>query len=341
MKIGQREIGWKRPPYIIAEIGVNHDGSVERALDLVDAAAQAGADAVKTQFFVTDLLMSRAAALADYQRAAGESDPHAMLRRLELSADQLGAISARAHQRGLHSIATIFSLPLVQHAQRLHVDAYKTASPDITHRPLLEVLAQTGKPMIVSTGAATIDEVIRARNWLSAADVLFMQCVSAYPTEPTCAALGGIAALSAELQDLVGYSDHTPLVETGALAVAAGACALEKHLTYDRAAAGPDHSASLDPEEFARYVKLARAAHEMLGEHTKVVQPIEADVRRVSRQSIVAAQTIEPGQRITESDLAFKRPGAGLEPWQCDQVVGREAAHRIPADTPIRAEDLR
>lgn len=341
MKIGQREIGWKRPPYIIAEIGVNHDGSLERALELVDAAAEAGADAVKSQFFVTDLLMSQAAALADYQRAAGEADPFSMLRRLELSVDQLSAVSTRAHQRALHSIVTVFSVPLVEQSERLNVDAYKSASPDITHRPLLEALARTGKPMIVSTGAATIDEVIRARNWLGSADVLFMQCVSAYPTEPASAALGAIGALSAELQDLVGYSDHTSLVETGALAVAAGACALEKHLTYDRAAQGPDHSASLDPQQFARYVRMARSAHEMLGERTKIVQPVEADVRRVSRQSLVAAKTIEPGRRIVGSDITFKRPGEGMEPWQLDQVIGREASRRIEADSPLSPEDLR
>ena len=340
MKISQREIGWKRPPYIIAEIGVNHDGSLERALELVDAAADAGADAVKTQFFATDLLMSKGSALAEYQRAAGEQDPHSMLRRLELSADQLSAISKRARDRALHSIVTVFSLPLVAQAERIGVDAYKTASPDITHRPLLQALANTGKPLIVSTGAATIDEVIRARNWLGAADVLFLQCVSAYPTQPASAALGAIAALSAELQDLVGYSDHTTLIETGALAVAAGACALEKHLTYDRAAKGPDHSASLDPVQFAQYVRMARAAHDMLGESAKVVQPVESDVRRVSRQSIVAARSIDAGQRITESDLTFKRPGEGMEPWQIDQVVGRIAANPIEADTPIRPEDL-
>jgi sialic acid synthase SpsE len=341
MRIGRREINARNSPYIIAEIGVNHDGSLDRALQLVDAAAAAGADAVKTQFFVTDLLMSRAAALADYQRHAGESDPFRMLRRLELCAESLCAVSRRAHERSLHSIVTVFSVPLVEAAERIGVDAYKTASPDIIHRPLLSALQQTGKPLIVSTGAATTDEVIRARNWLTGADLLFLQCVSAYPTEPRHAALGAIAALSSELQDLVGYSDHTTLVETGALAVAAGACALEKHLTYDRAAQGPDHSASLDPNQFAEYVRLARAAHEMLGDHAKAVQPVEEDVRRVSRQSIVAARTINAGEVIAPRDFTYKRPGVGIEPWQADRVLGRAAARHIDADTPIRAEDLK
>lgn len=341
MRIGDREIGWRRPPYIIAEIGVNHDGSLDRALQLVDAAAEAGADAVKTQFFVTDLLMSQASTLAVYQREAGEADPLSMLRRLELPADALTLVSERARQRGLHSIVTVFSVALVEQAESMGVDAFKTASPDIVHRPLLEALAQTGKPLIVSTGAATIDEVIRARNWLGSARTLFLQCVSAYPTEPQHAALGAIAALSTELQDMVGYSDHTTLVETGALAVAAGACALEKHLTYDRAAQGPDHSASLNPGQFAEYVRMARRAHEMIGDAAKAVQSVEEDVRRVSRQSVVAARTIEQGQTIASADVTFKRPGGGLEPWQIDEVIGREASRRIDADTPIRAEDLK
>lgn len=341
MKIGDREIGWRRPPYIIAEIGVNHDGSLDRALQLVDAAAEAGADAVKTQFFVTDLLMSRASSLAAYQREAGEADPLSMLRRLELPADSLSLVSERARQRGLHSIVTVFSVALVDEAERMGVDAYKTASPDLVHRPLLEALAQTGKPLIVSTGAATIDEVIRARNWLGGARTLFLHCVSAYPTEPQQAALGAIAALSTELQDMVGYSDHTTLIETGALAVAAGACALEKHLTYDRAAQGPDHSASLNPGQFAEYVRMARRAHEMVGEAAKIVQSVEEDVRRVSRQSVVAARTIEPGHTIVGADITFKRPGGGMEPWQVEKVIGREAGRCIEADTPIRAEDLK
>lgn len=341
MKIGAREIGRNYSPYFIAEIGVNHDGSVDRALALVDAAADAGADAVKMQYFVTDMLMSGAAALASYQQAAGESDPRAMLRRLELSDDELGAVAQRARKRGLHAIMTVFSVELVERACRLPIDAFKTASPDVTHRPLLWALAQSQRPLIVSTGAANMDEVLRAREWLRGVDALFLQCVSAYPTEPRCAALGGIGALAAALKSDIGYSDHTPLVESGALAVAAGACALEKHLTYDRAARGPDHSASLDPEQFGRYVRLARSAHDMLGSQFKSVQPIEEDVRRVSRQSIVAKRDIEPDQRIVQHDVTFKRPGVGFAPWQLEEVLGRTATRRISADTHLSPEDLR
>jgi len=167
--IGTRNIGGHyrapapTPPYIIAEIGVNHDGSADRALELVDAAAWAGADAVKLQLFRADLLMSRAARLAEYQRAAGEADPIDMLRRLELSFDEMERIGARAHENGLHAIVSVFSVELVPEAERLPWDAYKTASPDIIHKPLLDALAATRRPLIVSAyqaGAAPMRQLL-------------------------------------------------------------------------------------------------------------------------------------------------------------------------------------
>ena len=167
-------------PYIIAELGVNHDGSVDRALALTEAAAAAGADAIKLQFFRTDLLMSRAAKLAAYQHSAGETDPVAMLRRLELSLDDMARVIDRAHRFNIHAIVTVFSVDLVSEAESLPFDAYKTASPDLIHKPLLGALAATGKPLIVSTGASTLDEITRARDWLAPAAerLACLQCVS-------------------------------------------------------------------------------------------------------------------------------------------------------------------
>lgn len=261
MKIGNRHIGLDHPPYIIAEIGVNHDGEVERALSLTDAAADAGADAVKLQFFETDRLMSKAAKLAAYQKNAGETDPIAMLRRLELTIDEMARVVDRAHERGIHAIVTVFSTELVEAAETLAWDAYKTASPDIVNRPLLEALAKTGKPMIVSTGASTLDEVVRAIEWLD--DVrdrlVVLQCVSCYPASEL--ALGGIKAISHATGLPTGYSDHTEDVG-GAGAVAYGACLLEKHITYDRKAQGPDHKASLWDAMLGEYVRMANRSVE-------------------------------------------------------------------------------
>lgn len=341
MRIGQREIGAGRPPYVIAELGVNHDGRPDKAIALVEAAAGAGADAVKLQLFRAEMLMSRAARLAEYQRAAGEHDPIEMLRRLELNAESMKAAAGRARELAMHAIVTVFSVPLVEAAEKIGFDAYKTASPDIVHRPLLARLAATGKPMIVSTGAATLGEVERAAAWLEdVEDLAFLQCVSAYPTPEDRAALGGIVCLAGELDRPVGYSDHTTRAETGGLAAAAGACLLEKHLTLDRAAPGPDHAASLEPADFARYVELARLAQRMLGPSVKEAQEIERDVRTVSRQSMVAARAVKKGEVIRAEDLAFKRPGGGLEPWRAGWAVGKRAARDLEMDEQVGERDL-
>lgn len=357
MHIGTRRISSDDPVYIIAELGVNHDGSVDRALELVDSAASAGADAVKLQVFRAELLMSRASRLAAYQRAAGETDPAEMLRRLELSHEDMLRIIDRAHARSVHAIATVFSLELAGDAARQPWDGFKTASPDIIHRPLLGALAATGRPLIVSTGASSMQEVHRSAEWLAGASerLAFLQCVSSYPARDEDAAVGAIASLIQELKLPIGYSDHTRGTTTGALAVRCGACVLEKHLTYSRDARGPDHAASLEPQGFREYADRARGAwrdraetiqlsaadRAMMGDMAKRIQECELDVRRVSRQSIIAARRIDQGERFTREMVAYKRPGTGLEPWRTDELIGRAAARAIEADSPITEGDLR
>lgn len=347
--IGGRLVGAGEPPFVIAELGVNHDGSLERALALVDLAADAGADAIKLQFFKTDRLMSAASKLAAYQSQAGETDPLLMLRRLEMPIGDLETIADRAHERGLAAIVTVFSTELVPIAARVSWDAYKSASPDVVHRPLLEAMAGTGKPLIVSTGAATGDEVARARAWLDEAvgRLAFLHCISSYPTLPEHAHLnmiGDVARLTAPCP--AGYSDHTPTVETGAMARARGATILEKHFTDDRTRPGPDHAASLEPEDFARFVRAARGEigivpdDRLLGESTKRPIGCEEDVRRVSRQSLVAVRDLEPGEVLARADLTVKRPGTGLEPFEIERVIGRRVVRAVRGDHPIAAADL-
>ncbi|MEM0984574.1 MAG: N-acetylneuraminate synthase family protein [Planctomycetota bacterium] len=261
MKIGDRDIGCKARPYIIAELGVNHDGDIGRALELVDAAAEAGADAIKVQLFDAHMLMSRDAKLALYQKAAGESEPVEMLQRLQLSPGQLARVAERAWRAQIDAIASVFSIDLVSEAERIGFDAYKSASPDIINRPLLERLAATGSPLIISTGAAELPEVDRALGWLTPIkDQLgVLQCVSSYPTPWDEAALGGIRVLAERHDGAVGYSDHTVGVAAASHAVALGATILEKHVTFDTDAEGPDHAASLQVEELDSYREHAYA----------------------------------------------------------------------------------
>lgn len=342
MRIGSKEIGPGHPPYIIAEIGVNHDGEAHRALMLTDAAADAGADAVKLQLFETDRLMSKAAKLAAYQKNAGETDPLAMLRRLELSIDDMAKVVHRAHARGIHAIVTVFSVELVEVAERLEWDAYKSASPDIVNRPLLESMAATGKPLIVSTGASELDEVTRAAGWLQGIrDRLGMlQCVSSYPAPDE--ALGGIRAIADATGLVTGYSDHTSGIETGSHAVKVGACLLEKHLTYDRQAQGPDHAASLEPREMARYIHAARTARciSHSGAIFKQVLDCERDVREVSRQSLVTTRALRSGETLKLDMLTIKRPGTGLPPYMLDEMIGRRVVREVEMDVPIVREDV-
>lgn len=350
MRIGSREIGPGHPVYVIAEIGVNHDGDPARALQLVDAAADAGADAIKMQFFEADRLMSRAAKLAAYQAAAGEHDPIDMLRRLELSLDDMARVVERAHQRGIHAIVSVFSVEHVEPVARLPWDALKSASPDIINRPLLDALAATGRPLIVSTGAATIAEVLRAAEWLAPAHELLaiLQCVSAYPTPSEHAALEGIDAIAHELSATpiaIGYSDHTESIDTAAHAARHGATILEKHLTHSRAAAGPDHAASLEPTDLADYTRHAKAAARDKrapdSRAVKAVLAIEQDVRAASRQSLVTTRHLSPARVIARDDLTIKRPGTGIPPFRLDEIIGQRPARSVEADVPLTDADLR
>jgi sialic acid synthase SpsE len=340
LRLGDRHIGPDSPPYVIAEIGVNHDGQVDRALQLLEAAAAAKADAIKLQLFETDRLLSKAAKLAAYQKDAGANDPFEMLRALELSIADMRPIVERAHTRGLHAIVTVFSVELVEPANELPWDAYKIASPDIINKPLIDAFIATGKPLFISCGAATLEEVAQASRWIGDHPHLLMQCVSSYPTPNEAASLAARRAMRCVDSCALGYSDHTTGIDTGSLAVAAGARVLEKHLTHDRGANGPDHAASLDPAGFTEYVRLAHRAFAMLGSRRKHVLEIERDVHSVARQSLTTTRTLRSAATITREDLTIKRPGTGLPPWTLERVVGRRLARDVAADMPLMETDL-
>ena len=345
LTIGNRTISPFHPPYIIAEIGVNHDGSPQQAARLIEIARDASADAVKFQFFTADHLLSKQAKLAQYQKSQNASDPVELLRNLELSIEQLKPLVTLAHSLGLHAIVTIFSIEHVESVASLPWDAFKSASPDIVNTPLLHELHNTEKPLIISTGAANRHEISNIIN--KKLGSAYLHCVSAYPVPDENSQLGGIRALNALLDELttdtdipVGYSDHTTNILTGALAVAVGASILEKHITLDRTLTGPDHEASFEPNQFTKYVDHAQNAWLMLGKHDVIVQDIEQDVRTVSRQSIVSTHQIEKGETITRDDLTIKRPGTGIEPFRINEIIGSMALTTIPPDTPLQFKNI-
>jgi N,N'-diacetyllegionaminate synthase len=317
---------------IIAEIGVNHDGSFSRAMELLLAASAAGADAVKLQIFQADRLMHRSSAFAEYQQSqVTDVTPADMLRRYELSERAVAELTAVAKRMGLLPLATPFSrgdLPLIE---SLDLPAVKIASPDLVNKPLLRAAAALERPLLISTGAATMDEVDAAVDWLTEWNASFalLHCVSSYPAPADRANLSWIGELHGRFGVPVGYSDHTTEPMAGALAVAAGAQIIEKHLTYDRRAAGPDHAASFDLTQFSEYVWAIRHAERMLGAPGKRVLEIEQDVRRVSRQSLVLARSVAAGAEIGESDLTVQRPGTGVPAAKFDDFLGRRAARPL------------
>lgn len=322
---------------VIAEIGVNHDGSVERALDMVRAAADAGADAVKVQVFVAERLMHKSARFAEYQVGRTDaSDPVAMLKQYELDDAALARIAAEATKRGLMTIATPFSPEDVPRVVAMGAAALKIASPDIVNALLLHHACETRLPMIVSTGAATAEEIDSAVRWLKprCASLVVLHCISSYPTSADEANLRWIVDLS-RFGVPVGYSDHTDQLFAGAMAVSAGARIVEKHLTYDTTAAGPDHSASFDGEQFEEYVGLIRIAERMLGSPGRVVLDCEKDVRVVSRQGLVLTRDVRAGETVTLEDLTTQRPGDGVSPELLAAHVGMKVRQDMPAGSMV------
>jgi N-acetylneuraminate synthase len=328
---------------IIAEAGVNHGGSVDAALELVDAAAGAGADAVKFQSFRTELLVRDDAPQAAYQqRNAPASSQAEMLRQLELSPDAHRTIATRCAARDITFLSTAFDPPSLDLLLELGVPLLKVASGELTNGPMLLRMARTGLPLIVSTGMATLDEITDALAILAigrsdpadipmparraeareqvirepgiVGDVTLLHCTSSYPAPPESVNLLAMHTLRERFGLPVGYSDHTEGTAVALAAVTLGAPVVEKHLTLDRAQSGPDHAASLDPVGFAELVIGIRTVEEALGSPEKRPTLIEEDVRRVARRSLVAARDLAPDRPITEDDLVALRPGDGMQP---------------------------
>jgi N,N'-diacetyllegionaminate synthase len=343
MKIRDRVIGDGEPTFVIAEIGVNHDGSLDRGMELVKIARECGADAVKLQIFKAAQLMHRSSAFAEYQKSRCEqADPLEMLRKYELSKDEVRALVQAIDQHGMVPLATPFSLEDVGTIEAMELPALKIASPDIVNLPLLRRAVALEKPMLVSTGAATMQEVARAAGWLNEARASygFLHCVSSYPVSVEFAHLGWIGELRERFGIPIGYSDHTTETIAGALAVASGACVVEKHLTCDRMAKGPDHFASADGDQFAKYVQAIRLAERLRGSAAKHVLPAEEDVRNVSRQSLVASQDVAAGEILRASHLIVQRPGTGISAADFDRIVGQRAIRHITAGTLLQREML-
>jgi N-acetylneuraminate synthase len=344
-RLGDRPIGAGAPCFVIAEAGVNHDGDPERARRLVEAAAAAGADAVKFQTFEAERLASRDAPKAEYQvRATGAEDSQLqMLRRLQLSAQAHRMLSGAARAAGIVFLSTPFDEGSADLLESLDVPAFKLPSGELTNLPLLAYVARKGRPLLVSTGMSDLAEVQAAVDTIRAAggrDLALLHCVSCYPAAPADVNLRAMDTLAERFSLPVGFSDHTLGLDVAVAAVARGACVLEKHLTLDRRGRGPDHAASLEPDEFAALVRSVRQVEAALGHGRKEPAAAERDVARVARRSLVAAHDIPEGAAVTADAVTALRPGTGLSPALLPSVLGRRARRRIPAGTLLSLDML-
>jgi N,N'-diacetyllegionaminate synthase len=349
MRIGSRPIGSGAPCFVIAEAGVNHDGDVSRAHQLIDAAAAAGADAVKFQTFVADRLATAHAPTASYQRAAGElHTQREMLRRLELPRDVYAGLIAHATTAGLVWLSTPFDEECADFLEALGMAAFKTPSGELTNHGLLAHVARKGKPMLVSTGMSTLDEVTCAVTAIRTAgadgqarqQLALLHCVSSYPAHVRDTNLRAMTTLATTFAVPVGYSDHVQGPEASLAAVALGASVIEKHLTLDRHGAGPDHAASTEPEDFRRLVASIRAVEAALGTEEKRPAEAEVDAARVARKSLAAARPLTPGMTVEPGMLVAMRPGTGIPPSAIDRVVGRPVRTAVAPGTLIAWDDL-
>lgn len=346
ISIGNRIVGDETPCLIIAEIGLNHNGNAELAKKIIDAAAEAGADAVKFQTFSTDEFLADKECTYTYYHPDGTKiieNQYEMFKRLELPYNCYLTLRDHAVSKGLLFISSTADQMAIDLLDELNAPAFKLASEDIINISLLEYLSKKKRPVIISTGMADLVEIEQAVNILRKnvlSDLVLLHCVSLYPTPPRSCNMRKILSLKAHFNVPVGFSDHTEGIDAAVTAIALGACVVEKHFTLDHSLPGPDHKFSADPDEFRTMVEKIRLIEMMLGSKELAFDPSEETGRIEFRRSIRARNHILSGEIITKDMLSYKRPGHGLKPYQQHLIVGKKAVREITPDELILLPDV-
>ncbi|HII29722.1 TPA: N-acetylneuraminate synthase, partial [Candidatus Woesearchaeota archaeon] len=345
IRIGNRLIGHNQPCFIVAEAGVNHNGSIELAKRLIDGAKEAGADAVKFQTWVTGEIVTRYSKKAAYQEENwDESDSFfESIKKIELPHKAFGELSEYAKKAGIIFLSTPDDIISLDYLVGIGMPAIKIGSGGITDIRLLKRISEKNLPMILSTGMSTMEEVKDAVNILKSKGndkLIILHCTSNYPARTEDVNLRAMKTLQESFNTLVGYSDHTQDIATPIAAVAMGACLVEKHFTLDKNLPGPDHKASLDPKDFGGMVNNIRRTEVILGYPEKKPVEREYEIIRVIRRSIVANNDTPKGTKLMDELLAFKLPGTGLPPKDITKVIGRKTKRLIRKDEQIKLEDL-
>lgn len=345
IEIGGRPVGRGEPCYIIAEAGVNHNGDLKLARQLIDMAVEAKADAVKFQTFKAELVAVSNAPKADYQLETtniGESQLD-MIKSFELPPDAFAELQSYCQERGITFISTPYDHQSADLLDKLDVPAFKLASAEIVNLPLLRHVARKGRPIILSTGMSYLSEVelaVRAITDTGNSQLMLLHCVSSYPAPSADVNLEAMRTLSQAFGVPVGYSDHTPGLEVAFAAVALGASVIEKHYTLDCQMPGPDHRASLEPDELTRMVQGIRSVESALGNGVKIPMDSEKGNRATMRRSLYVDRNLAAGAVLQDEDLIALRPADGISPDQIDAIVGRKIRRALSAGTALAWSDL-
>lgn len=339
MKIGRFEIGGDQPCFIIAEAGSNHNRDFNNATKLIDVAVEAGADAVKFQIFSADAIYSKKTPMASYlkkEKLAQDGESlWDVIKKNEIPRHWTPDLMAYCREKGIMFLSTPFDLNAVEELESAGVDAFKVASFEITHLPMLRKISATGKPIILSTGMASLEDIEVALDTVKnsgTSGVALLHCAIAYPPKYEDINLRAMDTMKQAFQVPVGFSDHTMGYITDVAAVARGACIIEKHFTLSRQMAGPDHPFSLEPHELKEMIVAIRQTEQILGSPVKKHTEAENELHRIARRSLVAAQNIAMGTVIEEHMIAVKRPGYGIPVRHLEIVIGRTAKCNIEED---------
>ncbi|MBQ6024780.1 MAG: N-acetylneuraminate synthase [Lachnospiraceae bacterium] len=325
--------------YIIAEAGVNHNGSFELACRLADAAKEAGADCVKYQTFKSENLVSKDAQKAEYQKkTTGDSSQQDMLKKLELSYDSFVRLKEYCNKIGICFLSTPFDFESIDFLNSLDMPFWKIPSGEVTNYPYLVALAKTGKPVVMSTGMCEMNEIsdaIKVLKDTGTKDIKLLHCNTEYPTPFEDVNLAAMKTMREAFGVEVGYSDHTKGIEVPIAAVALGATIIEKHFTLDRNMEGPDHKASLEPQELKQMVCSIRNIEKAIGTGDKTPSASEKKNITIARKSIVAKKEIKAGEVFTVENITVKRPGTGISPMRWNEVLGTKAVRDFNEDEKI------
>jgi N,N'-diacetyllegionaminate synthase len=339
----------KNSVLIIAEAGVNHNGSIDTAKKLIDEAKNAGADYVKFQTFKAANLVTKAAKKAEYQIAntsdSGEDNQFQMLKALELSLDDHLELISYCKEKNIKFLSTAFDLESIDLLSNLNIDLFKIPSGEITNLPYLKKIGKSGKKVILSTGMCTLEDIesaiaVLAAQGVNRSELVVLHCNTEYPTPYEDVNLRAIKSIESQLGVATGYSDHTPGIEVPIAAVALGAIVIEKHFTLDRNMPGPDHKASLEPSELKQMVTAIRNIENSLGSGIKQPSPSEVKNMTNARKSIHLSRDMKRGELIQEEDLVMKRPGDGISPMKMETIIGRKLLFDLPYDHKLELNNL-